>query len=83
MKPGDAVMLNGATGTVGAAIIQLCSLLKLRAVAVVRRHERGPNADFDKVSDRLKNLGAAEVLPDEGNLRRVLYTGPHTTPSAW
>jgi trans-2-enoyl-CoA reductase len=47
------------------------------------RHERGPNADFDKVSDRLKNLGAAEVLPDEGNLRRVLYTGPHTTPSAW
>ena len=34
-------------------------------------------------SDRLKNLGAAEVLPDEGNLRRVLYTGPHTTPSAW
>jgi len=76
-------MLNGATGTVGAAIIQLCSLLKLRAVAVVRLHERGPNADFDKVSDRLKNLGAAEVLPDEGNLRRVLYTGPHTTPSAW
>jgi len=42
LKPGDAVILNGATGAVGTIVIQLCAILKLRAVAVVRSHETGP-----------------------------------------
>lgn len=41
-------------------------------MAVTRTHESGPGADFNKVTDRLKELGAAEVLADEGNLRQKL-----------
>ena len=36
LHPGDAVILNAANGAVGTAVIQLCSILKLRPV--VRRH---------------------------------------------
>ena len=36
LRPGDAVVVNGANGAVGAATLQLCALLKLRAVAVTR-----------------------------------------------
>lgn len=38
LKPGDAVIVNGATGTVGSVVVQLCAILKLRAVAVARTH---------------------------------------------
>jgi trans-2-enoyl-CoA reductase len=36
LQAGDCVLLNGATSTVGQALLQLCKLLKLRAVAVAR-----------------------------------------------
>lgn len=36
LKPGDAVLINAPGSTVGQALLQLCRLLKLRAVAVVR-----------------------------------------------
>ena len=65
LKPGDAVILNGATGAIGGCVIQLCAMLKLRAIAVVRRHETGPASDPVKVEKRLKALGAAEVLVED------------------
>lgn len=67
LRPGDAVMLNAATSTVGQVVIQLCTLLKLRTVAVVR-----DTADFEKTSAWLKSLGATEVLPDAGSLKLEL-----------
>ena len=83
LRPGDAVVVNGANGAVGAATLQLCALLKLRAVAVTRpRKGSNPDGDGDssgfnpavdpKTTARLLALGAAEVLADEGNLRDAL-----------
>ena len=82
LRPGDAVVVNGANGAVGAATLQLCALLKLRAVAVTRPRKnpnpKGPpnpggDAAVDpKTTARLLALGAAEVLADEGNLRDAL-----------
>lgn len=63
LKPGDAVALNAADSAVGQVVIQLCSLLKLRTVAVVR-----DLGDFKKKATYLKSLGATEVLPDNGSL---------------
>jgi trans-2-enoyl-CoA reductase len=59
LKPGDSVILNAANSTVGTCVIQLCRMLKLRAIAVVR--DPGNAADLDKLVARLKGLGAAEV----------------------
>ncbi|KAF6265797.1 hypothetical protein COO60DRAFT_762517 [Scenedesmus sp. NREL 46B-D3] len=36
LKPGDCVILNAPNSTVGRTVLQLCKLLKLRAVAVLR-----------------------------------------------
>jgi trans-2-enoyl-CoA reductase len=67
LKPGDAVVLNAATSTVGQCVVQLCAMLKLRAVAVVRSRK-----DFDKTAAWLKSLGASEVLKDEGSIATEL-----------
>lgn len=67
LKPGDAVAINAATSVVGQCVIQLCSMLKLRAVAVVRSRK-----DFEKTEAWLKSLGASEVVKDEGSIAREL-----------
>jgi hypothetical protein len=59
LKPGDSVILNAANSTVGTCVIQLCRMLKLRAIAVVR--DPGDADDYQKVVTRLKALGASEV----------------------
>ena len=41
LKPGDAVVVDGASGAIGTALVRLCALLRLRAVAVVRPAARG------------------------------------------
>ncbi|PSC70227.1 trans-2-enoyl-reductase [Micractinium conductrix] len=64
LKPGDAVILNAANSTVGQLVLQLCSLLRLRAIAVISGHK-----DFERTSEWLKGLGAAEVLQDSGSLK--------------
>jgi trans-2-enoyl-CoA reductase len=46
-------------------------MLKLRAIAVVRRHETGPASDPVKVEKRLKALGAAEVLVETDKMGSV------------
>ena len=107
LRPGDAVIVDGASGAIGGVLTQLCALLKMRAVAVVRPTDliRDTNANaesyiemtesekekllsgaatndsttritvttqFAKTYERLKKLGAAEVLLDDGDLRAAL-----------
>lgn len=67
LKPGDCVILNAANGTVGQLVIQLCLLLRLRAVGII-----SDEGDFEKTALWLRALGAAEVLPDKGSLRAQL-----------
>ena len=116
LKPGDAVIVDGASGAIGGAVVRLCALLRLRAVALVRPSETSDtnrayetflasisssasdvrdddrddaptpfsqntsskttaescSASFLKTAARLKALGAAEVLVDEGDARAAL-----------
>ena len=110
LKPGDAVIVDGASSAIGGAVVRLCALLRLRAVAVVRPSETSDtnrnydaflasedvpsddrdaailtsqnpsskttssscSASFLKTAARLKALGAAEVLVDEGDARAAL-----------
>ncbi|QDZ23160.1 trans-2-enoyl-CoA reductase [Chloropicon primus] len=67
LRPGDTVILNAANSTVGQVVIQLCHLLKLRSVAVVR-----DLGSMDRVAPWLKTLGANEVLADTGSLKKEL-----------
>lgn len=69
MQPGDCVILNAANSTVGRCLLQLCRLLRLRAVAVVRGGEGEGGSRFEQVEVRLKALGASHVLMDEGSLK--------------
>ncbi|KAK3281133.1 hypothetical protein CYMTET_11062 [Cymbomonas tetramitiformis] len=55
LKPGDSVILNGANSTIGTIIIQLCRMMKLRTVALLR-----DSGDFEKTATWLKSLGATE-----------------------
>lgn len=68
LKPGDAVLLNAATSCTGQYLLQLCAVLRLRAIAVVSPGQ----PDFEKVKLWLTALGAAQVLTDEGSLRLAL-----------
>ena len=67
LKPGDTVILNGANSTIGQVVIQLCHLLRLRSVAVVR-----DLGNMDRLAPWLKTLGATEVLADTGSLKKEL-----------
>jgi len=67
LRPGDTVILNGANGSIGQVVIQLCHLLKLRSVAVVR-----DLGNMERLSPWLKTLGASEVLVDTGSLKKEL-----------
>ena len=58
------MILNAANSTVGQLVVQLCHLLRLRAIAVV-----SGESDFEKTALWLRALGAAEVLLDRGSLK--------------
>lgn len=60
LSPGDTVIQNGANSAVGQAVIQLCKVWNLRSVNVIRNR---PN--IDELKDKLKSLGATEVLTEE------------------
>ena len=64
MQPGDCVIVNAATSTVGQAVIQLCATLQLRTVAVACDH-----GSFDRTALWLKSLGATQVLADKGSIK--------------
>jgi trans-2-enoyl-CoA reductase len=68
LKPGDSVILNAANSTIGTCVIQLCRMLKLRAIAVVRAKDA---VELEQASKRLKALGAAEVRFFHASLLRV------------
>lgn len=65
MQPGDCVILNAANSTVGQLLVQLCRLLQLRCVAVVRDHE----GSKDRITDWLKGMGASEVIADKSSVK--------------
>eukprot|EP00899_Mesostigma_viride_P018506 jgi/Mesvir1/26657/Mv20446-RA.1 len=67
LKPGDGVILNAANSTVGRTVVQLCSLLKLRTIALVR-----PGTNYDKIAEDLKAMGATEVFEDQPGVRQAL-----------
>lgn len=71
-------MLNAANSTVGQLIIQLCSLLQLRCVAVVREREQTADS-FAHCTDRLKVLGATHVIQDRGSLKVGSHAAIYTT----
>lgn len=60
LSPGDTVIQNGANSAVGQAVIQLCKIWNLRSVNVIRDR---PNVG--ELKDKLKALGATEVLTEE------------------
>ncbi|WIA11729.1 hypothetical protein OEZ85_011824 [Tetradesmus obliquus] len=74
LKPGDCVILNVPNSTVGRTVLQLCKLLKLRAVAVLRCKPSSEGADerLEAVAEQLRGLGATLVLRDEGSVKTQL-----------
>ena len=70
------MILNAANSTVGQVIIQLCHLLQLRCVAVVRECEQ-PLEGFTQLADRLKALGASHVIQDSGSLKVLSLAMSH------
>jgi trans-2-enoyl-CoA reductase len=71
LQPGDCVILNAPNSTVGRTVLQLCKLLKLRAVAVLRCKPSSAAADdrFEAVAEQLRGLGVTLVLRDEGSVK--------------
>ncbi|XP_030875017.1 enoyl-[acyl-carrier-protein] reductase, mitochondrial-like isoform X2 [Leptonychotes weddellii] len=57
---GDCVIQNASNSGVGQAVIQIAAALGLRTVNVVR-----DRPDLQKLTDRLKSLGAEHVLTEE------------------
>lgn len=60
LKPGDAVIQNGANSAVGQSVIQLCKIWNVNSVNVVRDR---PN--IVELKQTLKSIGATEVLTEE------------------
>jgi hypothetical protein len=69
---------------VGRIVLQLCKLLKLRAVAALRGKPTSSSSTedagvpcrndawFERVAEQLQHLGATIVLRDEGSLKVCL-----------
>jgi NADPH:quinone reductase-like Zn-dependent oxidoreductase len=76
-QPGDCVIINAANSIVGRTLLQLCKLLKLRCVAVLRCRSSGTaggsadssDARFAATAEQLQALGATLVLKDEGSIK--------------
>uniref|UniRef100_A0A8C5K0L1 Enoyl-[acyl-carrier-protein] reductase, mitochondrial n=2 Tax=Jaculus jaculus TaxID=51337 RepID=A0A8C5K0L1_JACJA len=60
LQPGDSVIQNASNSGVGQAVIQIAAALGLRTINVVR-----DRPDIQKLTDRLKNLGAEHVVTEE------------------
>lgn len=72
-------MLNAPNSTVGRILLQLCKLLKLRTLALLRpnssqKSSAGQDARFEVVAEQLQELGATLVLKDEGSVKVGVYT---------
>ncbi|KAB1268215.1 Enoyl-[acyl-carrier-protein] reductase; mitochondrial [Camelus dromedarius] len=60
LQPGDCVIQNASNSGVGQAVIQIAAALGLRTINVVR-----DRPDIQKLTERLKNLGADHVITEE------------------
>ncbi|XP_055429884.1 enoyl-[acyl-carrier-protein] reductase, mitochondrial isoform X3 [Bubalus kerabau] len=60
LRPGDSVIQNASNSGVGQAVIQIAAALGLRTINVLR-----DRPDLQKLTDRLKNLGADHVVTEE------------------
>lgn len=79
VQPGDCVILNAANSTVGQLVMQLCRLLRLRCVAVVRDHGQTEDS-FSRTRAWLQGLGASEVIRDAGSIKVCTQQqSPHTS----
>lgn len=58
---GDSVIQNASNSGVGQAVIQIAAALGLRTINVLR-----DRPDLQKLTDRLKNLGADHIVTEEG-----------------
>ncbi|XP_043850793.1 enoyl-[acyl-carrier-protein] reductase, mitochondrial [Dromiciops gliroides] len=64
LRPGDSVIQNAANSGVGQAVIQIAAALGLRTINVVR-----DRPDLQKLTDRLKGLGAEYVFTEDAMRR--------------
>ena len=59
LQPGDAVLVNAANSTMGQLLVQLCAVLRLRCLALLRNHgKRAENEAW------LRGIGAHAVFED-------------------
>ncbi|XP_070631062.1 enoyl-[acyl-carrier-protein] reductase, mitochondrial isoform X7 [Bos indicus] len=60
LRPGDSIIQNASNSGVGQAVIQIAAARGLRTINVLR-----DRPDLQKLTDRLKNLGANHVVTEE------------------
>uniref|UniRef100_A0A1I7UC42 Enoyl-[acyl-carrier-protein] reductase, mitochondrial n=1 Tax=Caenorhabditis tropicalis TaxID=1561998 RepID=A0A1I7UC42_9PELO len=60
LKKGDTIVQNGANSAVGKQVIQICRILGIKSVNVVRSRD-----NLDELVKELKNLGADHVITQE------------------
>ncbi|KAL2508534.1 putative trans-2-enoyl-CoA reductase [Forsythia ovata] len=59
LKPGDAVVQNGATSIVGQCLVQLARVRGIRSINIIR-----DRAGSDEAKEKLINLGADQVFTE-------------------
>ncbi|CAG7831553.1 unnamed protein product [Allacma fusca] len=57
LQPGDTVIQNGGTSGVGRAVIQLCAVLGLKSISIIRNR-----SNLDEVKAELKGLGDSNTV---------------------
>lgn len=67
LRPGDTLIQNAADLPVGQAVIQLCTMLKIRTINLVP-----DDAGFERSKELLMQLGATHVLRDNSKLAEFL-----------
>lgn len=69
LKPGNTVFQNGANSACGQIIIQLCKILKVNCVCVVRNRD-----NIEDLKKYLKELGASHVMTDTELTETNIFT---------
>ncbi|KAK3118173.1 hypothetical protein QOZ80_9BG0695310 [Eleusine coracana subsp. coracana] len=59
LKPGDAIVQNGATSIVGRCVVQLAKVYGIRTINIIR-----DRPGSEEAKDKLKQLGADEVFTE-------------------
>lgn len=60
LNPGDTVIQNGGNSACGQNVIQLCRILNLTSISIVRNR-----TEIDDLKSYLKSLGADYVFTEE------------------